>query len=64
MKVSQLYIARKEAGETQVDAAKLLHMHKDTYAKKEKGQQDFTIPEAITLAKHYGTTLDALFWEG
>lgn len=62
-KCTKLFIQRREAGDTQEDAAKILNIHKDTYAKKEKGVQVFTVPEAKLLAKHYNTSLDALFGE-
>lgn len=60
----QVYIARKENKLKQVDVAKKLGMHKQTYYQKENGISDFTIAEAKRLAIIFNSTLDELFGEG
>lgn len=56
-----LYIKRKESGLYQKDIAKKLGIHKQSYSRKERGEQDFTIQEGIMLAKLFNCTLDDLF---
>lgn len=58
---AQLYIKRKERNLYQIDIAKMLNITKQTYHLKESGKSDFTIPEAIKLAKLFNCSLDELF---
>jgi len=57
----QLYIKRRESGLYQREVAEKLGIHKQTYCRKEKGEQDFTIREARMLAQIFNCTLDELF---
>ncbi|MGK0577461.1 helix-turn-helix domain-containing protein [Macrococcus capreoli] len=56
-----LYRARVERKESHTDLSKLLHIHKDTYGRKERGETDFTVSEALILSAHFKKSLDALF---
>lgn len=58
-----LYRARVENRQSQNDVAKLLNIFKDTYGRKERGEVDFTISEALKLSTHFGRSLDDLFKE-
>lgn len=59
----KVFIKRRENRLHQKDVAKKIGMHKQTYSRKERGEQDFTIGEGVLLAKLYGCTLDELFGE-
>lgn len=58
---TQVYIKRKENNLKQIDVARMLSIHKQSYYMKEKGKRDFTITEAKRLARIYRCTLDELF---
>lgn len=62
-KFYQLYIARNEAGESTTDVGKLISLSKASYWNRENGKTPFTLPEAFTLAKHYGMSVEELFPE-
>lgn len=57
----KLYIARRENRLKQVDMAKILKITNVTYSRKETGISEFTLQEALTLAEHFGLTVDELF---
>lgn len=59
----RLYVARRERDIYQKDVAKQLGMHPQTYYTKESGGKDFTLTEAIMLAKIFDCTLNDLFGE-
>ncbi|MCL2702581.1 MAG: helix-turn-helix domain-containing protein [Defluviitaleaceae bacterium] len=49
---------REDADLTQIDVAKVLHMHKTTYVRYESGQREIPLNIAILLAKYYRVSLD------
>lgn len=57
----KLYVARKENRLKQVDIAKKLDIHSVTYSRKETGEKEFTLTEALKLAEIFETTVDDLF---
>jgi len=57
----QLFITRRESRMNQKDTAAILNLHPHTYHLKESGKADFTLSEAIKLAKHFNSSLDNLF---
>ena len=57
----QLFIKRRENRMTQKGMAAVLNIHHHSYHLKECGKADFTLTEAIKLAKYFDTTLDELF---
>ncbi|KNF08093.1 putative transcriptional regulator [Gottschalkia purinilytica] len=59
----KLKAVRVENGDTQEDAAKIINVSKETYNQKELGKRDFTLTEAVKLAKYYKKTLDQLFFD-
>lgn len=46
----------------QVEVARMLNISNATYSLKENGKADFTLSEAIKLAKIFDCTLNDLFW--
>ncbi len=56
-----LYVARKENRLKQKDLAKELGIHSVTYSRKETGEKEFTLTEALKLADLFDTTVDELF---
>lgn len=56
-----LYVARKERRLKQSDVARKLNIHSVTYSRKERGELDFSLSEAFTLARMFDTTVDELF---
>lgn len=56
-----LYVARKENKLNQKDLAKELGIHSVTYSRKETGEKEFTLTEALKLADLFDTTVDELF---
>lgn len=59
-----LYKLRRESRLNKQDMSRLLLITGSTYSKKERGVSEFTISEAITLAKYFEVTLDELFISG
>lgn len=59
----RLYVARRERRLYQKDVAKALRIDPQTYHLKESGKSDFSLPEALALAKFFGCSLDYLFGE-
>lgn len=59
-----LYVARRENRMKQTEVAKKLMIHRVSYSRKERGEQDFTLNEAFILAKLFNTTVDQLFSKG
>lgn len=53
---------RVELDLTQKDFAKLIDMPLSTYRKKEKGETNFTIEEAHTIASAVSKTIDEIFF--
>lgn len=51
---------REDADLTQQKLAKLLHMHKTTYARYETGEREIPLRIAILLADFYQVSLDYL----
>ena len=45
---------------TQQEVANLLHCKREVYRRYEKGLRELPLSYAITLADHYGVTLDYL----
>jgi len=56
-----LFILRRENRKTQKEMAAVLNIHHHSYHLKECGKVDFSLTEAINLAKYFDTTLDELF---
>lgn len=56
-----LYVARKENRLKQKDVARELGIHSVTYSRKETGEKEFTLSEALKLAEMFDTTVDELF---
>ena len=56
-----LYIARRENKLYQKEVAKKIGMHEQTYARKERGELDFTIREGLMLAEIFSCSLNDLF---
>ena len=56
-----LFILRRENRLTQTDMANVLGIHRHSYHMKESGKSDFTLSEAIKLAKHFNSSLDEMF---
>ena len=52
---------RVELDLTQKDFAKLIDMPLSTYRKKEKGETNFTIEEAYTIANAVSKSIDEIF---
>ena len=52
---------RVELDLTQKEFAKLIDMPLSTYRKKEKGETNFTIEEAYTIANSVSKTIDEIF---
>lgn len=59
----KLFVKRRESRMKQVEVAKILNINNATYSLKENGKADFTLSEAIKLAKLFGCTLNDLFGE-
>ena len=59
----KLWVARKEKRLRQVDVAEVLQITPQTYYVKENGRSEFTIGEALKLARLFDCTLDDLFGE-
>ena len=59
----KLYIARRENKLYQKEVAKRIGMHEQTYARKERGELEFTIREGAMLAKIFNCSLNDLFGE-
>lgn len=57
----KLYVARKENKLKQKDVARKLDIHSVTYSRKETGEKEFTLSEALILAEMFDTTVDELF---
>ena len=51
---------REDADLSQRQLAKILHMHKTTYARYESGEREIPLNIAILLAKYYRVSLDYL----
>lgn len=56
-----LYVERKERHLKQTDVAALLNINHVTYHRKETGQTDFTLREALFLANYFGLSVEKLF---
>ena len=52
---------REELDLTQKEFAKLIDMPLSTHRKKEKGETNFTIEEAYTIANAVSKTIDEIF---
>ncbi|MCH4331166.1 helix-turn-helix transcriptional regulator [Staphylococcus haemolyticus] len=61
VKYWNLYIARKEKGDTQRKVAQKLGISSQRYQLKESGKAYFTLPEAKILSEMYGMSIDDLF---
>ena len=57
----KLRAARVEIGLTQAQLAKLIDMPASTYQKKEQGQTEFTIKEAIKIAEILNKSIYDIF---
>ena len=51
---------REDKDLSQMQIAKILHMHKTTYRRYESGERELPLNIAILLAKHYNVSLDYL----
>ncbi len=58
----KLKAARVENGLTQIQLANLLEMPISTYRKKETGQTEFTISEAIKVSKILNKKIEEIFF--
>lgn len=59
----KLFVRRKESKMKQVEVAKRLNISNATYSLKENRKADFTLTEAMKLAKLFDCTLNDLFGE-
>lgn len=55
---------REKCGESQAEVAQLLGTVRQQYAKYESGVQELPMHHFITLAEHYGVTIDYLAGRG
>lgn len=58
----KLKAARVENGLTQIQLAKLIEMPISTYRKKESGQTEFTVNEALKISKILHKRLEEIFF--
>lgn len=58
---NRLYHLRREKGILQKDMAKLVNLPYRTYTYKERGEGEFTLSEAVTIAKELNITTDELY---
>lgn len=58
MKYTRMKDLREDADLTQMDLAKILHMHKTTYVRYESGERELPFNIAILLAQYYHVSLD------
>lgn len=58
----KLKAARVENGLTQIQLAKLIEMPISTYRKKETGQTEFTVNEALKISKILHKRLEEIFF--
>ncbi len=61
VRITKVYIARRERGIEQRVLADLLNIHWTSYSRKERGVYEFTMGEAKKLAEYYDCTLNDLF---
>jgi DNA-binding XRE family transcriptional regulator len=54
---------RLKNGITQQELVDILGIKQGTYSKKENGLVRFSLEEAKTIADHYNTSVDAIFFE-
>lgn len=60
----KLRAKREELGFTQEDMSKELgYKSKNAYSLKERGERKFDLEEANMIAKMFGTSIDALFFD-
>jgi transcriptional regulator with XRE-family HTH domain len=57
---SRLALARKQAGLSQAQVAKLLNLHRPSITEAEAGRRNVTATELAKLAEIYGVSLDWL----
>lgn len=60
MYYENLKILRKEAGKSQEEIAKKIHMHTNQYRRYENGEREVPTNIMILLANYYNVTLDYL----
>lgn len=58
---SKLYALRKENGIDQTEMARKLGIARNTYMRKEKGQNEFTQDEMFKTASIFGKKIDDIF---
>lgn len=58
----KLKAARVERGLTQIELANLIEMPISTYRKKEQGQTEFTVTEAIKIAEVLNKKPESIFF--
>ena len=51
---------REDADLTQQQLCEIFYIHRNTYARYERGEREIPVNIAILLAKHYGVSLDYL----
>ena len=49
---------REDKGYTQQQMADLMHTHRTGYSKMENGQQDISVDALVSVATHFGITVD------
>ena len=57
----ELLAERKSQGITQEELGQLINRHRETYARKERGQDSFTLEEAGKISKYLKVPIDVLF---
>jgi transcriptional regulator with XRE-family HTH domain len=57
---SRLTLARKQAGLSQGQVAKMLNLHRPSISESEAGRRNVTATEIATLAEIYGVSVDWL----
>lgn len=58
----KLKAARAENGLTQIELAKLIEMPISTYRRKESGESEFTVNEALKISKVLNKSLEEIFF--
>jgi transcriptional regulator with XRE-family HTH domain len=57
-----LKLLREKNGLTQQEMADLIHTHRTGYSKIENNQQEVTVDGLVSLAKHFGMSVDELLF--
>lgn len=58
-----LFGMRRAHGKSREHMAQLLNVHRETYARKERGEIEFTMEEAQLISKDFGEPMTKVFPE-